>query len=340
MRILGLAASDYDPASRFRILQYKESLYNLGTTLECRFPYPPKESAPSKWVLRNQWLWQQCQLFGRIDLIVRQYFFDIIWQNRLLLNDLYSIERFYNKRKLVFDIDDAIWLTEGKKQVNTMIRRARIIFAGNEYLADYCLKENKNTFIIPSVIDTSVFHSVHRKYSDSFIIGWIGTESNFEYLDIIKEAILQFLRQTSNTKFIIVSSKKPAEFDFDNQRIIFQNWHKDDEVDLINRFDIGIMPLTNNEWTKGKCGYKILQYMSCEKPFIASPVGVNTSLLKLSGAGISASTTEEWVKAFNDLYHDTSLRKSLSQEGRLFVEKNYSCNIWAPRINDFFKTLA
>jgi glycosyltransferase involved in cell wall biosynthesis len=340
MKILGLAAADYDPASRFRILQYQKFLDKLGTTLDCRFPFPPKESAPSRWVLRNQWVWHQCQVIGRLNLVFRQLFHDIIWQNRLLLSGYYSAERLYQKKKLVFDIDDAIWLTEGKQQVNRIIQNARMVFAGNSYLADYCTKLNKDTLVVPSVIDTDKFKPAQKQDAGTFTIGWIGTESNFSYLNIIKEPVKQFLSQTKNTRLVIVSSKKPDLFRFENEKIIFRKWSEQDEVNFINEFDIGIMPLIEDDWTKGKCGYKILQYMSCRKAFVASPAGVNKHIIEKSEAGIAANTADEWLKAFNYLLNDYAMRNNISEKGRHFVENYYSCNIWAPRINDYFKKIS
>ncbi|HEY9706331.1 MAG TPA: hypothetical protein V6C58_28100, partial [Allocoleopsis sp.] len=253
MNVLGLAASDYDPASRFRIMQYKQYLKKFGTNLNCVFPYPPKESAPSRWVLKNNWLWHKCQVAGRLNLIVRQTFNNIIWQNRLLLSGHYSIERFYNKNKLVVDIDDAIWLTEGQKQVNRLLTSARLIFAGNEYLAEYCTKFNKETVIIPSVIDTDIFHPLSNPIEDNFTVGWIGTESNFKYLEAIKDPLIKFLSKVNKSRFVVVSSRKPAFLNFDNNKLIFQQWNKLEENNIINTFDIGIMPLSEDEWTNGKC---------------------------------------------------------------------------------------
>ncbi len=339
MKILGLAASDYDPASRFRIMQYEKYLSTLGTDLKYSFPYPPKESAPSKWVFKNKWLWYQCQLAGRVNLLVRQLFNDIIWQNRLLLSDHFSIEKFYCKKKLVADIDDAIWLTEGRTQVNKFIASARLIFAGNEYLAEYCRNLNKKIVIVPSVIDTNIFQPLSKDDEDIFTIGWIGTESNFKYLEIIRDPVTIFLSKIKNSRLVIVSSKKPAFLNFDNKKIIFQKWSKQGENNIINTFDTGIMPLTEDEWTKGKCGYKLLQYMSCNKAFIASPVGVNKSIINNSGAGIAAHNQKDWLDAFNRLYYDHSMRITLSEKGRPFVEKNYSCTAWAPKINEYFKQL-
>ena len=257
MKVLGIVSSNTDPAARFRIIQYKTPLGKLGSSLRFSIPYPPKDSDPSRFVFKSKKLWHLCQMSGRLKLLPQQYFYDIIWQNRLLLYEHYSIEKFFKKPN-VFDIDDAIWLTEGEKQVGLAIKKSTMVFAGNEYLAEYCNRINANTKIIPSTIDTNVFKPL-PPLNNSFTLGWIGTKSNFQYLELIKQPVSQFLQKTKNTKLIIVSTEKPAIFDFDDERIIFKQWSAEKENELINEFSIGLMPLKDDNWTRGKCSYKMLR---------------------------------------------------------------------------------
>lgn len=337
MKILGLISSITDPAARFRIIQYKKPLIELGSYLNYSVPYPPKDSDPSRLVFKNNKIWHLCQVTGRLKFLSKQYFYDIIWQNRLLLYDHYSIEKYF-KKPHIFDLDDAIWLTEGEKQVKLAIKKSTVVFAGNEYLAEYCSRINSNTKIIPSVIDTNVFKPL-TSGSTSFNIGWIGTKSNFHYLHIIKQPILQFLKETKNTKLIIVSSEKPDTFNFENERIIFKPWSAEQENELINEFSIGLMPLADDNWTRGKCSYKMLQYMACSKPVIVSPVGLNKEILSQCNAGIAATNENEWLRALHDLKNDPAQYNTYAVNGRPFVEEKYSCSKWAVLINNQFKKL-
>ena len=337
MKIAGIISSVTDPASRFRIMQYEQPLRELGSDLTCKVFYPPKDSDPSNFVFKNKNLWHICQVSGRLKLIAQQYFYDLIWQNRLQLYNRFTIEKHISK-PFVFDLDDAIWLTEGKKQVDLAIKKASIVFAGNDYLADYCKKINNNVQLIPSTINTSVYKPLSQN-NDSFVIGWIGTKSNFPYLGLIKASVLKFLQTTKNTKLIIVSTEKPSLFHFDNEKIIFKQWTPETENELINEFSVGLMPLEDNEWTKGKCSYKMLQYMACGKPVIVSPVGLNRSILKQSNAGTGATNESEWLLALNNIYNDAFMRNTFSEKGRSFIEEKYCCHKWAVTINTHFNTL-
>jgi len=336
MKILGLVSSENDPASRFRIIQYKEPLSRLGTRLEHIVPDPSKDSGPLKPVFKKK-LWELYSIAGRTKLWPQQFSYDMIWQNRLLMYDRFVIEKLFSKPH-IFDMDDAIWLTEGKKQVDKAIHKATMIFAGNDYLADYCSELNSNVKIIPSTIDIEVFKPMKTK-NTSFSLGWIGTKSNFQYLHLIKQPVLDFLKATKDAKMVIVSTEPPPMFLFDDEKIIFKQWVKEKENECINEFSVGLMPLTDDEWTRGKCSYKMLQYMACGKPVIVSPVGLNKTILERSNAGMAASVEDDWLKAMIDLKNDIVCYTYHAKNGRPFVEANYSCNKWAATINNYFKEL-
>jgi glycosyltransferase involved in cell wall biosynthesis len=318
-------------------MQYKKHLQSIGSNLHYHIPYPPKESDPPRIVFRNNLIWNTCQFTGRLNLIPLQYLYDVIWQNRLLLNNKYSIEKYF-KKPFVFDFDDAIWLTEGKMDVDLAISKATMIFAGNEYLAEYSSHFNKNIKIVPTTIDTNTYRPLQFQ-SDTFTIGWIGTKSNLKYLQIIKQPLLDFLIRTKKSKFIVISNEAPLDFKFDDERIIFKKWIAEKENEWINEFDVGLMPLEDDEWTKGKCSFKMLQYMACGKPVIVSPIGTNKSLLSMSDVGFGVSHPKEWLKAMLDLSSDKSLYKSLSENGRTLVEGKFSCQKWAETVNIYLKEL-
>jgi glycosyltransferase involved in cell wall biosynthesis len=336
MKILGLISSLSDPASRVRIAQYKKPLSQLGTHLDCIIPAPSKDSGPQHPLLKKK-LWDFYSIAGRLKLMPKQFAYDIVWQNRLLLYDYFIAERFIRK-PFVFDMDDAIWLSEGKKQVDQAIQKATMIFAGNEYLADYCKQLNNCVQIVPSTINTEDLKPASTE-SSSFTLGWIGTKSNFKYLHLIRQPVVEYLGETQDTRLIIVSTEQPPMFSFDNDRIVFKKWEKEKENEYINEFSVGLMPLTDEDWTRGKCSYKMLQYMACNKSVIVSPVGLNKTILEKSNAGIGATSERQWKKAMLDLKNDDALNNYHSQNGRPFVEENYSTNKWAFIINNYFKEL-
>jgi glycosyltransferase involved in cell wall biosynthesis len=316
-------------------MQYKKPLLQIGTGLNCITPTPSKDSGPQSGFKKR--LWDLYGIGGRLKLMPKQFSYDIIWQNRLLLYEYFIAEKFIRK-PFVFDMDDAIWLSEGKKQVDLAIQKATIVFAGNEYLAEYCKNLNNSVKIVPSTINTEDVKPVSTE-SSSFTLGWIGTKSNFKYLHLIKQPVVEFLEETQNTRLMIVSTEKPSMFPFDNQKIVFKKWKKEKENEFINEFSVGLMPLTDDDWTRGKCSYKMLQYMACSKPVIVSPVGLNQTILKKSHAGIGAASEEQWKTGMRDLKNDQSMYNYHSQNGRPFVEENYSTGKWAITINNYFREL-
>jgi glycosyltransferase involved in cell wall biosynthesis len=345
MQILGLISSPEDPASRARIIQYKDYFTRAGVSLTPRFFLPEREANPAPWTYRlkkitgiSEWRSSSTiKILARLPLLFQQKKYDIIWQNRLLLPHHFYFEKKISK-PLVFDYDDAIWLNEGEKQVAAAITKSAMVFAGNEYLAGFAAKHNKNVQLIPTTVDTKKLFPLDLT-TNQFTLGWIGTKSNFKYLDIIKPALLDFLTKHKDARFIIVSSEKPGQFNFDNEQIIFKPWSAEKENELINEFSVGLMPLKDTEWTRGKCSYKMLQYMACGKPVVVSPVGMNNKILDSGTIGMAANNTSEWLNAFTTLKDDKGFYATCCLNGRSLVEKNYSAAVYTPVIINHFKKL-
>lgn len=346
MNILGLIASSVDPASRFRIIQYKEPLSKEKIELQLRFYTPLRDKDPTHLMRRlkritgiNEWrIANTLKSIARLPLIIQQFSFDIIWQNRLLL----PYHRFFEKKYIkpfAFDYDDAIWLNEGEKQVAYAISKADVVFAGNEYLAGFGKKYNKNIHIIPTAVDTDILYPLNKP-AGLFTIGWIGSRSNLPYLEIIRQPLLDFLTMNNDARLVIISTEKPLNFNFDNNRIIFQSWQPDKENEMINEFSVGIMPLTDDNYTRGKCSYKMLQYMACGKPVIVSPVGMNSKLLSESDIGFAATSKEDWLKALISVKNDPQLSEALGKNGTTLVESSYSVKKYAPVIAACFRKIS
>jgi glycosyltransferase involved in cell wall biosynthesis len=345
MKVLGLISSPTDPASRARIIQYKNHFTKKGVALLPRFFSPLKDADPPAWSHKlkkmtgiNEWRSSNLiKTIGRIPLLFSQFGYDIIWQNRLLrANDFFWETKLC--KPVIFDFDDAIWLIEGEQQVIKKIKLSTLIFAGNDYLANFAMKYNKNTVIIPSTIDTEILYPL-KKETDLFTIGWIGSKSNFKYLEIAKPAILNFLSQNNDSRLIVVSSEKPTQFNFDNNRIIFKLWNSQNENEMINEFSVGLMPLTDNDWTKGKCSYKMLQYMACGKPVVVSPVGMNKYLLNSGNIGFAATHETDWLKALIEIKNNRKGAFEKGENGRRIVEADFSCMKMTQKILEYFKSI-
>ncbi len=159
---------------------------------------------------------------------------------------------------------------------------------------------------------------------DVTVIGWTGSDTTIKYLEQEKEVIFSLLRKYPNSIEFRVISNKPSSIRHD--RITFVPWNKDTEVEDMLAFDIGIMPLPDNEWAKGKCGFKALQYMSLGIPAVVSPVGVNTEIIQDGKNGFLAGTGREWNDVLIKLIEDPLLRERIGNEGRRTIEDRYSVN--------------
>lgn len=240
-------------------------------------------------------------------------------------------------KKIIFDFDDAIWLpniSEGNKRfewlkdsakTSSLISMADLVIAGNDYLAEYGRQYNRNVRIIPTTIDTTY----HRKMQESgaksgICIGWTGshtTITHFEYAIPFLKKLKQ--RFGDRIYFKVIGDSLYANTELGIKGIA---WKYETEISDLSEIDIGIMPLPDNEWTKGKCGLKGLQYMALEIPSVMSNVGVNSQIISDSVNGFLAENEEEWVEKISRLIEDASLRKRIGTAARKTVEEYYSVN--------------
>jgi glycosyltransferase involved in cell wall biosynthesis len=242
-------------------------------------------------------------------------------------------------KKIIYDFDDAIWLpntsAENKiagwlkwhNKVRSICRWSTRISCGNELLCSYAKTYNKNVVLNPTTIDTQYLHNplLYTLQKDSRItIGWTGTHSTIKYLEFL-EPIIHSLEQKfpGRIRFLVIANKKP---DLKLQSLEFIAWNKATEIPDLLRLDIGVMPLTDDIWAKGKCGFKALQYMALGVPCVISPVGVNSKIVDDGATGFLASTETEWTEKLEKLMADESLREAMGRKGREKVEAEYSVN--------------
>jgi len=236
------------------------------------------------------------------------------------------------RKKIIYDFDDAIWLEDPeekgsfkalikwKSKVKYICKWSYKVSCGNEYLAKFAQQYNQKVILNPTTIDTEYHKELSRPASNKTVIGWTGTHSTLPYLKLILPVLNQ-LRTEYEFELLVISNQIP---DFDVSYMRFLPWKKSSEIEDLNKIDIGIMPLTDDVWSRGKCGFKILQYMSIKKPVVASPVGVNKLLLEESQAGFGANKETEWNDAIRKLLNDANLRRQLGSRGAKYIEDNYS----------------
>ena len=235
------------------------------------------------------------------------------------------------RKKIIYDFDDAIWIhnvSDKNKAVKYLKSNWKVkyvckwsykVVCGNQFLAQYTTKYNSNVVVIPTTIDLN-YHKTKPNTNSKITIGWTGTHSTLKHLDLIIST-LEKLEEKHDFDLVIISDKKPT---YKLKSLKFIKWNKETEIEDLNKIDIGIMPLYDNDWEKGKCGFKGLQYMSLGIPTIMSPVGVNNQIIEHEKNGYLAHSNNEWIVFLEALMSNEDLRNTIGQLGKKTIEKLYS----------------
>jgi glycosyltransferase involved in cell wall biosynthesis len=268
----------------------------------------------------------------------------VTWLERQLLPGQCTAEGWL-RRPLVFDVDDAIWLLPpaGADAAKRTAERAAVVIAGNAYIADWFSAFSREVRIVPTAVDTERFCPRHGGDPDregTFVVGWTGTSSNLAYLEAIKAPLRRFLADHADSLLLVMSDRPPRFADLDAARIRYERWTVAGEVQAIRRMDVGLMPLPDNEWTRGKCSFKMLLYMACGIPVVASPVGMNREILEKCEAGLASATEDDWYEALASLHADRSQADRLGKIGRALVEREFSQVVITERLAGIFRGVA
>ncbi len=199
--------------------------------------------------------------------------------------------------------------------------------AGNNYLADYARRWNPRTILTPTVVDTDRYKYEPRKREDIFTVGWIGSPSTSVYLSELIQPLADVARE-GPLRFVVIGGRCP---EIERVDVVHVPWSEETEVRLINTFDVGVMPLFDDEWAKGKCALKLIQYMACGVPVIASPVGANLKVVD-TGCGLFAGTPDEWRDRLRRMRGGALLRRAMGENGRKRVEELYSLRSILPTV--------
>ena len=189
--------------------------------------------------------------------------------------------------------------------------------------------------MIPTTIDTEKYQLREASMTSVPVIGWTGSHSTVQHLDTLRGA-LQKLAQRDNFRLRVIGTPM---YQLPGLDVEAMKWQSATEVDDLKPIDIGVMPLPDDAWSKGKCGAKALQFMAMGIPTICSPVGVNTDIIRDNQNGFLAATEDEWVEKLSSLLRSVELRKRLGSAGRQTVEERYSAKTQAPRVFEIFKSV-
>ncbi|MDH4240389.1 MAG: glycosyltransferase family 4 protein [Phycisphaerae bacterium] len=332
--VAALTAGTNIPSSRFRMRQYISRLAEHGVNVREHLPFSVKTRyfpGPFKAMVK----------FGGL---FRSRDSDLVWISRGFVEGYETFERLL-KRPRVLDVDDAVWLRGpfGGISMPDIARAMDAVVAGNSYLAEYFGRYCKNVHIIPTAIDLDRYTlrpEPTNEEGEKFVIGWTGSSSNFKYLDSIEPALARFIEGHDGAE-LVLTADRPWEYKLlADEKVKFVRWSVEDEIRVLHSMSVGIMPLADDKWTRGKCAFKMLQYMGVGLPVIVSPVGMNRDVLDKGEIGLAASTEEEWYDALVSLYKDKSLGLKLGLAGRKVVEQFYNADIIASELADIFKSLA
>jgi glycosyltransferase involved in cell wall biosynthesis len=251
------------------------------------------------------------------------------------------------RKKIIYDFDDAIWL-ENTSQENRFISKLKMpqkvfkickwshkVSCCNEYLASNVRKYNAKVSIIPTTLDTRIWNPIKKTDRNHPVtLGWTGTHSTLPYLLSIRSALEKIIEQYPQTVIRIICNKRP---DWKIPNLEFLTWNRSTEIKDLAGIDIGMMPLPSNPWTKGKCGFKILQYFALGIPAVASPVGLNNNLISHGKNGYLCTSEEEWISTIDVLINSQALREKTGNKGRDTLDKHYSLKVNATNFLDLFE---
>ena len=313
MRVLFLLTKRQPPSSRLRITGMVPALERQG----CGCTVLPIPSDP---VGRMRMI-SACR---RHDVVVLQK------KTSLHLAELWLMRR--ANPNLVFDFDDAVMFHElehGKplhvksfaKFLRT-VRACRAVVAGNEFLAGFARPICPEVHVLPTPVDTDHYlPKDHKVPGPGITVGWLGTPGGLAHLEILGEVFRQLATKVEGFRLKIISS---AFVDIPGVEVVKKRWRLEEEVADLQSFDIGIMPLQDSLWTRGKCGYKILKYMGVGLPVVASPVGINTELVRHGETGFLAADVPAWRDALETLTADRALRARMGTGGRAQAVARYA----------------
>lgn len=247
---------------------------------------------------------------------------------------------FFLRKRIVYDFDDAIWIPNASQSNRRLMhlkywgnarwlcRLARTVHAGNEFLADYARRFNPRVKVIPTTINTEAWHNKVKIHKDEepFVLGWTGSHSTLAYLEDLLPVIKDIQNELPVT-FVVICDSNPV---WNDVNVDFIPWNKETEVEDLLRLNVGLMPLRDDPWSRGKCGFKALQYMALGIPALVSPVGVNSRIVDHGVNGFLCKKPEEWKQAVHALYHDRHLLKRMGAAARPKIESHFSIQAVKP----------
>ncbi|MHB1261264.1 MAG: glycosyltransferase family 4 protein [Thermoplasmatota archaeon] len=336
LRVAALTRGRNVPSARFRVRQFIPLLADQGIEVREHAPRRPAH----RLIGRGQPGAMAQALASRGLAIAATRRADVTWLQREFVSTRRTLEG-WTKAPRVLDVDDAVHLKRDGAAgpgMGKIARSCRMVLAGNRTLADWYQDWCDDVRVVPTAVDTTRFAPSPVKGrrdptpDGPVVLGWIGTAANAGNLQALQEPLAKALARHPGARLRVVAERPPLLPGIPADQWEFVPWSAETEVDLLRSFDIGLMPLEDTPWNRGKCGFKLLQYMAVGAAAVASPVGVNADILGAGRVGLAAASDAEWGEALDRLLADAPLRKRLASQGRSLVERDYSAQAVAPRL--------
>jgi len=361
MRVLFLTPGPEENASaRHRVYQFVPYIQAAG--VQCIISPALSKTLYRKVFLRRTWMQQIGYWFfvsvTRMRDLLRVRNFDLIFMQREVLSRLFPVFELAIaclNPKIVFDLDDNLFripyandrgllyrlgcrIFVDRHNIERIVRESKVVVIGSPYLLDYVRPHNQNVVVIPTAVDLQKYTPRKHTQACSITIGWIGSASTSVYLHSMSEVFQQLAERFGNKiRFIIIGD---PNFEPLIPQMHIKPFVLEKEINDLHEMDIGIMPLDDNEWTRGKCAFKAIQYMAIGIPVVSSPVGVAQDIVRHGENGYLAKDTEDWVYYLSLLIEDADLRQHLGKNGRQLVEQYYSVQAVFPKLLELLKEAA
>jgi glycosyltransferase involved in cell wall biosynthesis len=338
------------PSQRYRFEQYLDYLSQHGYNFDFSYLVNEKDDniyyGPGEYFGKLRILLNSLRRRTREMMKAKDYDLVFVQREAVMLGTAYFEKRISHKVFMIFDFDDSIWLqtvSEGNKKLAFLkdasktakiITASSLVLAGNAFLARYARRFNSNVVVVPTTINTDVYQKVPWPDQGSVCIGWSGSVTTIEHFATAIPALVRIKdKYGTKVRFKIIGDKNYYCKQLQTQGL---PWVGSTEVKDLSEFDIGIMPLPDTEWAKGKCGLKGLQYMALGIASLMSPVGVNKDIIQIGENGYLPATEDEWVECLSLLIENEELRRRIGEAGKRTVEERFSVHVWKEKYLSLF----
>lgn len=338
-------------ATRYRICEYLPFLEEKGIIYKI---YPISSERTSRLSLKSPEFNMLKKVIYYLELIVERILrtfpilylaskYDVVFlQRTTFFFGFEKVLKLINKN-IIFDFDDAIFISDSRsnnlidlikgwaqnKNVSRILKISKYAIVENDYIKSYALKYCKNIEIITGPIDTERnFPKSKNRNRNKVIIGWIGSPSTTPYFRLLYN-VLTIL---SNKYSLIIKLIGASKFELPGVKLVIKDWNFNTEVEELQSLDIGVMPMPDDEWTRGKVSIKLLQYMAVGLPVVCSPVGAHAQIIQDGVNGFLALTDEEWIEKLSALIENPDLRERLGRGGRVTAKEKFSVEVNAPKL--------